>query len=185
MKTSFLLTTLLSAAVTFVPALSYADDADKAACVDLDEGDDCTRGDGGPGVCIPDESDPDVLTCDDDPSEDGGGGGHADRLGGAATDFFADQFDTAEEGADEVVEFAACWRQFEWAAIEELEAEVGLELQDLAGDGGLLDAVGDVPDGLHDATEPGDIVEQLEVMDVEHREEKGWMTGVVKVLVGV
>ncbi|MBK6513174.1 MAG: hypothetical protein IPM79_06930 [Polyangiaceae bacterium] len=83
MKTSFLLTTLLSAAVTFVPALSYADDADKAACVDLDEGDDCTRGDGGPGVCIPDESDPDVLTCDDDPSEDGGGGGSSSDSGGA------------------------------------------------------------------------------------------------------
>ncbi|HHH28158.1 MAG TPA: hypothetical protein ENK57_07415 [Polyangiaceae bacterium] len=46
--------------------MAYADAEDKAACVDLAEGDDCARGDGDPGICIPDESDPNVLTCDDD-----------------------------------------------------------------------------------------------------------------------
>lgn len=76
-----LLASALAFSFSFMPALAHADDADKAACVDLDEGDDCTRGDGGPGVCIPDESDPDVLTCDDDPGVDNSGGGSSDDGG--------------------------------------------------------------------------------------------------------
>lgn len=48
-----------------------ADDADKAACADKDEGDACTRGDGGSGTCVPDDSDP-VLTCEDSVGDDGG-----------------------------------------------------------------------------------------------------------------
>lgn len=73
------LTGLVSLAAT--PA--FADAADKAACADLEEGDDCTRGDGGPGTCIPDESDADVLTCDDDASGTGGSGGD-DSSGGCS-----------------------------------------------------------------------------------------------------
>jgi len=61
-------------AAGLAPARALADDADKAACASLDEGDDCTRGDGDPGVCIPDESDTNVLTCDDDTSGAGAGG---------------------------------------------------------------------------------------------------------------
>ncbi len=53
-------------AASFFASPVLADDADKAACADLDEGDECTRGDGDPGVCIPDESDTGVLSCDDD-----------------------------------------------------------------------------------------------------------------------
>lgn len=67
---------LFSATVLAAP-MALADDEDKAACVDLDEGDDCTRGDGDPGVCIPDESDPNVLTCDDDTLSSGGGGSNS------------------------------------------------------------------------------------------------------------
>ena len=68
-------------ALTFAVVLSAgaaparADQADKDACASLDEGDDCTRGDGGSGVCVPDESDPGVLTCDDDASAGGSGSG--------------------------------------------------------------------------------------------------------------
>jgi hypothetical protein len=65
---------LVSLAAT--PAL--ADDEDKAACADLDEGDDCTRGDGDPGTCIPDDSDSSVLSCDDDASGSGAGGSGGD-----------------------------------------------------------------------------------------------------------
>jgi hypothetical protein len=92
---------------------------------------------------------------------------------GAATDLLADQFNAAEERSDEVVKFAPGGGEFEGTAMEELEAEVGFELEDLAGDGGLLDPVGNVADGLHDPSEPGDVVEQFEVMDVEHRGRRG------------
>lgn len=70
---------LLASASLFAALPAAADDADKAACASLDEGDDCTRGDGDPGVCIPDESDASVLTCDDDTSS--GAGGSADDNG--------------------------------------------------------------------------------------------------------
>ncbi|NUO49401.1 MAG: hypothetical protein HOV80_11150 [Polyangiaceae bacterium] len=66
--------TLLTGALLFSPAVAFADDADKAACASLEEGDDCTRGDGDPGVCSRDESDANVLTCDDDAIGSGSGG---------------------------------------------------------------------------------------------------------------
>jgi MYXO-CTERM domain-containing protein len=60
-----LFTTLFACTLLAAP-VAHADEADKAACAALEEGDGCTRGNGDPGICIPDESDPDVLTCDDD-----------------------------------------------------------------------------------------------------------------------
>ena len=72
MKTLSLIAALASCLVLDAPAL--ADEADKAACANLDEGDACTRGDGDPGTCVPDESDPAVLTCEDE----GEGGAAAD-----------------------------------------------------------------------------------------------------------
>ncbi len=41
-------------------------DDNKAACVELAEGDMCTRDDGQAGTCVPDDSDPGVLECEDD-----------------------------------------------------------------------------------------------------------------------
>jgi hypothetical protein len=63
----------LLVAFSFMPSLASANDEDKAACADLEEGDACERSDGSDGTCQPDESDPGVLSCEDDPS--GGGGG--------------------------------------------------------------------------------------------------------------
>lgn len=61
---------------------AFADEADKAACEGLVEGDDCTRGDGDPGTCQLDADD-DVLSCDDDtPADDAGG---ADDSAGCTT----------------------------------------------------------------------------------------------------
>lgn len=68
-----------------VATTARADDADKAACASLDEGDACTRGDGDPGVCQPDDSSPNVLSCDDDGLATGSsssGGGTSDDSGG-------------------------------------------------------------------------------------------------------
>ena len=59
---------LISLCVGFAPLIARANDEDKAACADLQEGDACTRKDGDAGVCVPDDSDP-VLTCEDDVSD--------------------------------------------------------------------------------------------------------------------
>jgi MYXO-CTERM domain-containing protein len=59
-----------------------ADDADKAACADKEEGDACMRGDGGSGTCVPDDSEP-VLTCEDSigGADDSGGDDDDDASG--------------------------------------------------------------------------------------------------------
>lgn len=64
-------------------SLAEANDEDKAACAQLEEGDECVRSDGGPGVCVPDDSDP-VLTCEDDvyASDDSGLGCAVSRESG-------------------------------------------------------------------------------------------------------
>jgi MYXO-CTERM domain-containing protein len=54
---------LATSLATFA-ATASADQADKDACVGLAEGDACTRGDGEPGFCAWDDTDP-VLTCED------------------------------------------------------------------------------------------------------------------------
>ncbi len=53
---------------------SNGDDSngDTLACEALEEGDACTRSDGDAGTCIPDESDPGVLECEDHLSAQGG-----------------------------------------------------------------------------------------------------------------
>jgi uncharacterized protein (TIGR03382 family) len=63
----------LASSLAFTSGFAFADEADKAACVDKSEGDECTRGDGDPGFCEVDESD-DVLSCDDDGASSSSGG---------------------------------------------------------------------------------------------------------------
>ena len=72
-----------------------ANDANEAACVELSEGDDCVRGDGDAGTCLPDDSDPDVLTCEDGPGTDEDGGGVSDDNG---SDFDTLACEGLEEG---------------------------------------------------------------------------------------
>lgn len=47
-------------------ATAFAKEGDVEACAGLEAGDGCTRADGDPGVCQPDDSDPNVIKCDDD-----------------------------------------------------------------------------------------------------------------------
>lgn len=61
--------------LTLASSPALADDADKAACASLDRGDACIRGNGDPGVCLPDESDPNVLTCEDTGTSSSGASG--------------------------------------------------------------------------------------------------------------
>ena len=62
----------LAAALAAVatPLDAHANDADKAACADLAEGDACTDSDGADGTCVPDASDANVLSCEDSASSD-------------------------------------------------------------------------------------------------------------------
>jgi hypothetical protein len=60
----------LAFAAFTTPLHAHADDGDKAACADLAEGDACTDSDGAEGTCVPDESDANVLTCEDSASVD-------------------------------------------------------------------------------------------------------------------
>ena len=61
-----------SAVLVAMASDARADDADKAACIDMDEGEACVDSDGEPGTCVADESDPNVLSCEDSDDDDGG-----------------------------------------------------------------------------------------------------------------
>jgi hypothetical protein len=69
-------------ALSALPA--YADQADKDACVGLADGDACKRAGGQAAVCIPDESNPNALTCDDSGAGRSSGGSGCSASGGAA-----------------------------------------------------------------------------------------------------
>ena len=64
-RTASLFALALASALSLSAGAAFADDADKAACVDKEEGDECTDGDGDAGFCEWDDSDR-VLSCDDD-----------------------------------------------------------------------------------------------------------------------
>jgi hypothetical protein len=78
---------MLMLALGLVSGAAWGREGDEEACVDLFEGDACTRDDGSEGTCLPDDSDPDVLKCDDDGLSGGGtstsGGSLSCATGGA------------------------------------------------------------------------------------------------------
>jgi len=96
------------------------------------------------------------------------GGGEAEDGRLAIADAGGDGVGVVEERAGEIVELLAFGGEAEGLAIEEFRAEVLFELEHLAADGGLLDAVGDVANGAADASMFRDVVEEFEVVEV-HR----------------
>lgn len=72
-------------------ATADAREGDEAACEGLVEGDDCTRANGDAGLCQPDDSDPEVLVCDDDGlgSSDGSGSSDCSTAGSSAAGWLA------------------------------------------------------------------------------------------------
>lgn len=94
--------------------------------------------------------------------------GEANHLRRAAADFLLDAFEAVEEGLDEGVKLLTRGRQREGTALEERPAEVILQREYLPADGRLLDAIRHVARGGADALMLGDVVEEFEVMDVEH-----------------
>jgi hypothetical protein len=101
-------------------------------------------------------------------AQDGFGRGDAEVLGDAAAEFFGHGSELVKKGFDEGVEFLARWGEREGSAVKEGNTEEFFELNDLAADGGLLDAVGHVADGFTDAAVFGNVVEEFEVVNV-HR----------------
>ena len=87
--TLFWITLAMSAA----PAL--ANDEDKAACEGLLEGDACIDHNGRDGTCIPDESDPNVLTCESNEDLPDGG---TDDTGTGTDDTGTDDTGTDDTG---------------------------------------------------------------------------------------
>ena len=89
--------TMLAVTMATMVAPAHANDEDKAACAELEEGDECVDHNGRDGTCVPDDDEP-VLTCEsnedlgDDGTDDtgtddtgtdsagGSGGGDADKL---------------------------------------------------------------------------------------------------------
>jgi uncharacterized protein (TIGR03382 family) len=65
---------LFSALLLASPGALAATDPDVTACEGASEGDACTRENGDEATCLPDESDPGTLKCDDDGGSSSGSG---------------------------------------------------------------------------------------------------------------
>ncbi len=74
MQRTLMLIALGSTVLSFARE-AHANDFDRAACADAQEGDACVRQNGDVATCVPDASDPSVLTCDDEPAGGTGGTG--------------------------------------------------------------------------------------------------------------
>src|SRR5439155_1552978 len=99
-------------------------------------------------------------------AQDGARGAEPDLLRPAPAQFVGQRFQPVKERLDETKEFFAAGGQREWAAIEQGHSQRFFQLNDLRADRRLLNAVRDVAHRLADATMPGNIIEQLQVMDI-------------------
>jgi len=72
--------------------------------------------------------------------------------------------------ANRLIEPSSEWALIDWAertALPEMRLAEGIfELENLAADAGLLDAVGHLPGRGADALVPGDVIEEFEMVDV-------------------
>ena len=99
-------------------------------------------------------------------SQGRGGGGEAQMLILFSPELIADLFEAGEKGIDEIVELFTCRSQGERATMEQPHFEESLKLENLPADCGLLDAVGHSAHGFSDAFKFGDVVKELEMMNV-------------------
>jgi MYXO-CTERM domain-containing protein len=120
----------LGAALFLTAGVARANDTDRAACEAASEGDACVRHTGDAGTCVPDESDPSVLTCEDGP-DDGATSGGTDDNGG--TD---DSGGTDDNGGDDGDD-AACVGLQEGEACVRADGSDGSCVPDVSGDGSL------------------------------------------------
>ena len=73
-----------------------------------------------------------------------------------------------EKWSDKVVKRLPGGRQPERPSFEEPRAEVFLESRHLRAHRGLLDPVGNLPAGGHDAFASSDVIEQLQMVHIQH-----------------
>src|SRR5207249_9085601 len=99
-------------------------------------------------------------------AQNGAGGAKAQLLSRAAAQFFGQGFEPLEKRFNEAKQFFAGAGQREGSAVEQRDAEGLFQLDDLRADRRLLNSVRDVAHRLADSAVTGDIVEQLQVMDV-------------------
>jgi hypothetical protein len=92
--------------------------------------------------------------------------GDPQGLLGSFAYLFLDGIEFTKKGSDEVEEFGASREEFEGPPPEELHSQAGLELEQLAADGGLLDPIGHIAHRFHDAAVSRDIVEELQMVDI-------------------
>lgn len=100
-------------------------------------------------------------------AHDLGRSGESEAGSEATPEMVFDVGQAAEEWGEEGEEVATGVGEEKRFAAEEGEAEVPFEGEDLGGDGGLTDAVGEVTAGAGDAAVFGDVVEEFEVMKVQ------------------
>ena len=91
-------------------------------------------------------------------------GADADSL--LSPELIGDLFEAGEEGIDEIVELFTCWSQGKRATMEQPHFKEFLELENLPADCRLLDAVWHSAHGFSDAFKFGDVVKELEMMNV-------------------
>jgi hypothetical protein len=84
----------------------------------------------------------------------------------ASPELFGQFCQSAEEWRDGIKEFSAFLRKAEWSPVEQHDAQVILELQNLRADRRLPDAIGHVPRRCADAAVSSNVVKQFEMMDV-------------------
>src|SRR2546430_561177 len=99
-------------------------------------------------------------------AQDGARGAKPDLLCPAPAQFVGQRFQPVKERLDETKELFAAGGQRKRAAIEQRQSQRFFQLDDLRADRRLLNAVRDVARRLADAAMPGNIIEQLQVMDI-------------------
>ncbi len=99
-------------------------------------------------------------------ADDGGCRGEPEQGFAVALQTLGHLGEVGEKRGDEFVELLARRGESEGSALEKHRAEILLQFDQLRAHRWLLDAVGHVADGEADAAMGGDVVEELQVMDV-------------------
>jgi len=98
-------------------------------------------------------------------------GGDPEMPGHPAAQLLRHRCEVVEKRPDEIIKLQALRRQREGAPVKQRQAEVFLQLRYLPADGRLLDAIGNIAHGLHDAAESCHVIEQLKVVNVHKANE--------------
>src|ERR1035437_794026 len=105
-------------------------------------------------------------------AQDDRGSANADLAGLAALQVAGDGIQVGEEGLDEVIELLAGRRQRERPALEQRHPQVFFQLRHLPAHRRLLNAIRDVPQRLGNPAVAGDVIKQLQMVNIHARRRK-------------